>query len=502
MKSEKFIKVFLLFLIFLFYGLLLSQKVNLTTADLGRHIKSGEIIVSRRSVAQVNLFSYTNPDYPFVNHHWGSGVIFFLVYKLSGFGGVSAFFVLLSLVTFWLFFRIALEKSNFSPVLLCSVFLLPVIASRVEIRPEVFSYLFSGIFFGILSRKKPLFWLPAVMLFWVNLHLYFFLGFFLIAVFVLEELIKRNKKNVIDLVRVFFLSFLAALVNPAGLKGVFYPLTIFRNYGYRLLENQSVWFLDKLIAYPPSIYFKIVFILLIASFIYAFIRKQKISIVNLVLLLLISYLGWTAVRNFTLFGLFALPIMAENCQKLWSKRGAGGLSYLLLANLTFAAGVLLFLIAPRYWQAKADIGLGPKEGSAASAEFFLKQGLKGPVFNNYDIGGYLIYYLYPQEKVFVDNRPEAYPKDFFDNVYIPSQEDEEKWQETEAQYRFNTIFFYRHDLTPWGQSFLIKRVSDFSWAPVYVDDYAIIFLKRNKENEQVIKNFELPKELFQVQKTT
>lgn len=103
-----------------------------------------------------------------------------------------------------------------------------------------------------------------------------------------------------------------------------------------------------------------------------------------------------------------------------------------------------------------------------------------------------------KKKFFVDNRPEAYPKEFFDKVYIPMQENNDRWKEMEQKYNFNTVFFYRHDLTPWAQTFLVNRITDSSWAPIYVDDFSIIFVKRNEINKELINKFELPKEMFTV----
>src|SRR3989344_449297 len=141
-------------------------------------------------------------------------------------------------------------------------------------------------------------------------------------------------------------------------------------------------------------------------------------------------------------------------------------------------------------------GFGLTPSSPHSANFFLENNLSGPIFNNYDIGSYLIFYLYPREKVFVDNRPEAYSSDFFTNLYIPLQENETFWKESESQ--FNTIFFNRNDLTPWAQKFLINRIQDSSWAPVYIDSSTIIFLKRNEQNQNLITKFELPRSMFSI----
>ena len=138
----------------------------------------------------------------------------------------------------------------------------------------------------------------------------------------------------------------------------------------------------------------------------------------------------------------------------------------------------------------------------ASAEFFKQSGLKGPVFSNYDIGGYLIYHLGGREKVFVDNRQEAFPSDFFRKVYIPMQEDPAVWKDSQDKYKFNVIYFYRHDITPWGQSFLIERIRDPQWAPVFADDYTVIFARRGSMDQGIIDRYELPKSMFRVVNTT
>jgi hypothetical protein len=96
----------------------------------------------------------------------------------------------------------------------------------------------------------------------------------------------------------------------------------------------------------------------------------------------------------------------------------------------------------------------------------------------------------------VDNRPEAYPASFFTNTYVPMQKEQEVWSKELEEYGFNTIWFYRNDYTPWAQQFLITRVQDPAWAPVYVDNYVIIFLRRTTENQELISKFELPKSLF------
>jgi hypothetical protein len=98
----------------------------------------------------------------------------------------------------------------------------------------------------------------------------------------------------------------------------------------------------------------------------------------------------------------------------------------------------------------------------------------------------------------VDNRQEAFPPDFFQKIYIPMQEKMAVWRDSQAKYGFNVIYFYRQDITPWGQGFLVDRINDPLWAPVFVDNYSIIFILRYCIDQNIIYRFELPKSMFSV----
>ena len=503
-KLHLFLTVFLLILV----GFLVSEKINLFTADLGRHIKNGEMILSGNfsSVLSTNFYSYTYPDFPFVNHHWGSGVVFCLVHRFLSFIGLSIFFVLVIVSTFWLFFDTAKKNSNFTVTFFSSILFLPLIVYRREIRPEIFSYFFCALFWWILSgvknkriAEKWLFILPAAQIIWINLHVYFFWGFILTGLFLMESYFE-NKVFFKKLLVIFGFLFLTSLVNPAGYKGLFYPLNIFKDYGYRVLENQTVLFIDRVFGkYPPNLYFKIAFTALLVSWVLA-LKKKNVSIINFCLFLLVSYLGWSAIRNFTVFAFFGLGIMAENINNIdFLKFRQKEKEIFVNISLGVFALFILFILDSHYWLAR-NLGWGVDKNTQTAINFFRQNNLEGPIFNNYDIGGYLIYYLFPNEKVFVDNRPEAYPTEFFTDTYVPMQENQTIWEEVDQKYGFNAVFFYRNDLTPWGHQFLVAMIQNSQWAPVFVDQNSIIFLKRNELNQPIIKKFELPKEMFQIKK--
>ena len=56
------------------------------------------------------FFSYTNPDFPFINHHLGSGILFYIIFLILGFGGLSLLYGGIILFSTFLLFYIWRNK--------------------------------------------------------------------------------------------------------------------------------------------------------------------------------------------------------------------------------------------------------------------------------------------------------------------------------------------------------------------------------------------------------
>lgn len=523
------------------YGSFLAHPITLVTADLGRHVKNGEFVFhsgdiptagQAASVLDRNFYSYTEPDFPVVNHHWASGALFYALWKQFGWMGVHVFFIALSIATFLIFYSLAVERAGTGVAALAAIAIIPLLAERTEIRPEAISYLLSGVFLWILLRyreSKISFRATAIMLgvleiLWVNTHIYFFLGPLLTGVFFVESFAKRPfwGKATLRWAALTGCTAAAALINPFGLRAVTYPLTILQRYGYRLAENQPVWFMEKLMHDPNFIIFKLVFwigaiaLAALPFLAYGALAYMKRSsgnrgdhaivyphrnIASLLLFAGIGAMAWLQIRNFALFGFFALPLLAgaftNVFQEMWVKyrRELAAVSLAIVTLVSFIAFSGDAQKAFPHWR---QFGFGLEAGDSAAADFFKRERLAGPILNNYDIGGYLIFHLFPRERVFVDNRPEAYSVPFFQDTYIPLQESEEAWEQALERYKFNVIFFSHRDATPWGQHFLIQRVQDREWVPVFADKQAIIFVRNAEANSAIIERHAIPRENFGV----
>jgi hypothetical protein len=387
---------------------------------------------------------------------------------------------------------------------------LPLTAWRNEVRPEQISYLLLGILILILilSDKQKIktsiasLMIFFIMLFWVNLHIFFGMGLFTIGCFYLGKALEQNSNNYKQkLLNPFLILGLAglagALINPNGISGLLQPLTIFQNFGYQLAENQSVFFMHKRFPFGVIYYYYDLLACLgfFASILFITKNHQKLSSVELSLFVLSAVfmiLGFNTTRSMPNFAFVSIPLLSIALGKKLNNSP--------VKTLITSLVILLVFFGFYYQFYKKEICLGVPQGQENSAKFFLENKIQGPIFNNYDIGGYLIFYLYPEHKVFVDNRPEAYPKEFFSKIYEPMQADEKKWQEIDKQYNFNAIFFMRQDMTQHAQPFLIRRVRDPNWVVVFVDDSNIILVKNNLLNQELIKRYGLPASMFKAVK--
>ena len=114
MHNKKVIHIILWILLVIYLLSFLFTTSSDFTQYLGRHLKLGEIITQTKTVPKTNLFSYTYSNFPFINHHWFSEVIFFISQKWLGLNSL---------------------------IFLKACVISTLILERADIRPEIFGFL-------------------------------------------------------------------------------------------------------------------------------------------------------------------------------------------------------------------------------------------------------------------------------------------------------------------------------------------------------------------------
>ncbi len=537
--SVKRSNLFLYLLVFVLLLVFSIHNFDSIGQDIGRHLKIGEIIWQTKEVPKTNLFSFTEPNFLFINHHWLSELVFYKLFALVGFTGLILTKTFLVLITFGLLFSRAKKIASFWPILISFFFSIFIFIFRTDVRPEIFSFVILALFLFVLFRAKYnrsgaegenksaihplensransrgsrvgrmadlllrdyLWFLPILELLWVNLHIYFFIGPFLVLAFLVDKLCRGSRvgrmADLSKIILIFLLTSAATLINPNGLHGALAPFTILKEYGYSIVENQTLSFLAPFFGFNlPIFIFKLSVGVLITALVLTW-KKTKERVFEIIISAFFIYAGFHMVRNLPLYALTSFPILALAFTDIFNfleQKLAGGTKTL---SRVFKISTTVFLILMIFWVAGGHyykalnsartFGFSVPNGLERAVEFVKENKIKGPMFNNFDIGGYLIWKLYPQEKVFVDNRPEAYSVKFFSEIYKPMQEDKTKWAEWSKKYGINLVFFGHADATPWGQAFLKSIVKDPVWKIVYLNEDAIVLIKNNPANAEII----------------
>lgn len=486
-KPRIFLYFFLSSLVFIMF----FHQIDAIEQDLGRHLLLGKIIVQTMSVPKTNLLSYSNPNFPFINTHWLSQVVFYLVENVTGFFGLLLFTTIVAVAAF-LLQLLYVKKYHAIPLIIASLIYLQILLGRTDVRPEIFSFFFLSIITVVLYnyRKnftKWIFIIPPIELLWVNTHIYFPIGILVTGLFLLELIITHRKeiksKKTVTLAAVFLVSLFVLVFNPNTIRGAFYPLFVFQNYGMEIAENHNVFDMWNLFGHLSSI----LYFFIAASFLFLvmLITFRKTKLIDWLLVVTFTIIAASADRNLPLFVFATFIAFAGALNNLYSTISPSLKKHLYVKN-----SLLLLVGLFTLWQTIAIITVNPHGyampmGASKAVDFLEQNKISGPIFNNFDIGSYLLYRLYPQEKVFVDGRPEAYPVSFFKNIYTPMEQNKNIFQQEDKKYHFNVIFISYTDQTPSNQQFLRDINANPEWRLVYLDPLIVIYIKNSPKNQYI-----------------
>lgn len=498
--------LFIAFLILLFsyFHPIPLQGANV---DLGYHLTVGEIIVNTATIPSSNIFAYTAVNFPYINTSWLSQVILFEIYHYFSFEGLIIFSMVLISATFFLLVKTSEIKNKYYASSIVLLIYSQILIDRTEVKTELFSLFLLACFLYILYRNKTkptklLFLLPLLQLAWVNMHIFFIVGIGTITLFFIDTLRINNyqvaTKKMFPITLITVLSYGAILLNPQFIKGALYPFSVFQNYGYNVIENYNYIFALQQHADITFLYFSISVILLWMGI---FIYKKKLTVIDILLTALFTFLAFSAVRNFSLFviGTFIPAVKIIDLSiNLLEKR----FSESIVQNVKITLTLLLFLfITPAiiWGYTVHSSGMGVLDDASTGVNLLKGYHISGPVYNNYNIGNYLVYAIYPQEKVFVHGSPEAYPKDFFSQSYYPIESSFEDFRKASNKFNFNSIIYDHVNQTTNNNLLLANLIKSQDWSLVFINNRIVIFVKNIPEYQVFINKYKIVESNLQLQ---
>jgi len=462
------------FLISLF-ALAVRQITNLDP-DFWWHLKSGQYILQTRAIPHADPFSFSRAGSAWVAHEWLSEIIMYATFRLAGWAGLLVLFA----ATITTSLAIVYQRSEGRPFVAAFAVFLAALASAplFGLRPQMFTFLFASILFALLDRyrqegRRRLLWaVPPMMLLWVNLHAGFALGPALIVLFVIMAALERNWQRIKPLIATLIICIVVIPINPSGFRMFSYP--------FETLSSPAMQTLIQEWLSPDFHQFRFLPLafLMLATFTAVILSPVRIRPGELFGLLVLSLAALRSGRNIPIYALYAAPILAEHS---WDWINARDFKLKISSKPVTGVGIalnLLLVLLPTLVSVRRIVDFSRHEKTyeaqslpAAAVDFVSEQHLPPPIFNDYNWGGYLIWRLYPDHKVFVDGRADLYGDAFiFD--YLKTYKGDRDWQARLDNYGISTVLIEPDS----ALATLLRQQKE--WRVAYEDKQAVVFTRK------------------------
>ncbi len=478
MRTElTFRKVFPIVLLSMIFVLAVRQSVSLDP-DLWWHLKAGQQIIQTRSIPHIDDFSFTKQGSEWVAHEWLSEILIAGIYRSIGLAGLVIVFSLIIVIALWLTYR----RCDGKPYIAGLAVLLAAAASSplFGVRPQMLTLLLASIYIVLLERFDPkeqnrrLWWLVPLMLLWVNLHAGWALGVALIGLHIVRAVLDGERDCVRPLLIMLVVCTAMIPFNPNGFRMFSYP--------YETLTSASMAAFIQEWASPDfhqTTYLPLA-ILLLSTLAAMALSPTRARLGEIFIVLITALSALRSVRHIPIFALFAAPVLAKH---LWAIAKERNWDRLLTSAETRPNAVKLFinivlLLAPlalgvvRVWHfATHQRDFTMIRNPVAAVEFLKSKHLPGPIYNRYGWGGYLIYQLYPEYRVYIDGRADVYGDAFFAEA-MRTYDGASDWSSTLDRYGIKSVL-----ISPDAPLAGLLRSDAGKWNLVYEDKDAIIFTR-------------------------
>jgi hypothetical protein len=473
-----------LFLILVILGSLIFMFRPLVDPDFWWHIKTGQVILLEKQIPHFDVFSFTAVGKPWIAHEWLSEVILYLTYKL---GGITTTQIIFSfLITFAFVLSACRVENRKNHYAIGGALLLGMIGSTPILwaRPQAFSIIYFSIFIYLLEKylkngkKSLLIPLPILMVLWVNQHGAYIIGLGAIGIFILSLLIEntihlvREKGRIIGIftVPVLVLGILllictfASILNPNGIRILLYPFQTVNDpslQGY-IQEWASPNFHEK-----TWIPLAVLYLCLIG---FGLRGKKQVSTVNTILCVVFGFLALLAIKQIAFFAIVVIPILSDlisdvipfHQSEKRSTKSVIGISLLTLIGIIIFGVYQISQINTK--QAEFEKQFFPVN----AVQFIKKEKIIGNIFNSYNWGGYLIWNMYPETKVYIDGRNDMYGANFvqrFVDIYYAKP----GWQNALRTDKIEYVLIEPKTYL----AFALQQSTD--WVTIYGDDVSLLF---------------------------
>ncbi|EKE02821.1 MAG: hypothetical protein ACD_20C00328G0014 [uncultured bacterium] len=470
----------------------LTFRIPVPDFDLWARLAVGSLFFQTGGVLPHDIFAYSITKPTWVDHEWGTGVLFYSLTRCFGDLGIFVLKGILIFAIFILIYKvIRLNQDKFNNAfyfLLIGFTLYPSIASTV--RSQIFTFFFFALWIYLLERvrrgENRLLWiLPITMIIWANMHGGFLAGLGLLFIYAVGELL--NRKNPLKYFGILALSSMATLINPYGIKYWHYILeaTTLNRIGF--IEWQPISLTGPfhnilgMQIHVLSGFFIFILLTVIVAFI-AFIKRYNTDWVKILLALITLYMALKHQRHVVFFVLAMSGLMYSHFAYMFNwlveqiKDRLGDKS-LIIPSFSFKIGVLALIIylSSLIYPIPTKFIVSPAVYPVGSLEFIKQNNLSGNLAITYNWGSYALWKLYPQCRVLIDGRyEEVYPNDMYLLALKFSEHIGNDWA------KFLNVFHTDIIVAPKSAYKPVDLLSLENWKPVYEDQVSVVLVPKDK----------------------
>ncbi|HUI84323.1 MAG TPA: tetratricopeptide repeat protein [Candidatus Binatia bacterium] len=485
--------------------------------DLGWQMATGRWIALHHHTFSTDVFSYTASGRPWI-YPVGSGLLFYAIYLLGGYTLLSWVGAAACVGTVALLLR---RGSAFTAAI--AILAVPLIAERTTPRAEMFTVMLFAAYLSVLwqyreTGRAPLWCLPVLMIAWVNLHLGFIAGLMLIGGFIglefLDMVSASRRREALERLRRsvpwYAVTAAATLINPWGwglYQAIIRQDRAMAQHSQLITEWASVrWNWSGSIPgfsqQPLQNTFTLLMLVVVIAVLAALWERQAGAAI---LLVGAMYESMRHIRMEALTACIVVVVAGAMLSAAVPRLSFRIADRRMRAIVALAAAVVFAALAVvraagyvtnRIYLASnslSSFGTGPAWWlPQRAAEFLEREKLPANVFNSYMEGGYLIWKLGPQYRDYIDGRAIPFGGEAIEHEreLLATSLDSPMWQQEADRYDIRTVIIPLE-----GNEIAFDQLQDLcygsNWRPVYLDELAIILLRRKPDNEDLISRLQV-----------
>jgi hypothetical protein len=285
-------------------------------------------------------------------------------------------------------------------------------------------------------------------------------------------------RRVRTLAFVFAACVVAVALNPSGVRLYLYPFETLTSHAMMKYINE--WF-------SPDFHqtmFQPLAVMLFATFAALALSSRRVRPGSLLLLAATGYMALRSGRNVPFFALVATPLLAEHVWAWLTRQSWGG--WLLKPErreagervaLKVALNLVLFVCVPlavcvvRVQHVAARQMEDEAENfPVAAVEFIREHRPPQPIYNEYGWGGYMIWNLYPDYRVYIDGRADVYGDAYLEE-FLKTHDGTLNWRTPLERVGVRTVV-----VNPEAPLASLLR-QEGGWRNVFEDKQAVIFVR-------------------------